>query len=39
MVYPEYKRGQPKIAAFRDWLRAAVEAEKAREPAAIFVAP
>lgn len=39
LVYPEYKRNQPKIAAFRDWLRAAVEAEKAREPAEIFLVP
>jgi LysR family transcriptional regulator, glycine cleavage system transcriptional activator len=29
----------PKIAAFRDWLLAEVEAEKAREPAALFVEP
>jgi LysR family glycine cleavage system transcriptional activator len=39
LVYPEYKRNQPKIAAFRDWLLGEVEAEKAREPAEIFVAP
>jgi LysR family glycine cleavage system transcriptional activator len=39
LVYPEGRRNQPKIAAFRDWLLAEVEAEKAREPAAIFEAP
>jgi LysR family glycine cleavage system transcriptional activator len=39
LVYPEGRRNQPKIAAFRDWLLAEVEAEKAREPAEIFVAP
>ncbi|HYI49114.1 MAG TPA: LysR substrate-binding domain-containing protein [Allosphingosinicella sp.] len=39
LVYPEYKRNQPKIAAFREWLLAQVEAEKAREPPEVFVAP
>ncbi|MEA3030476.1 MAG: LysR family transcriptional regulator, glycine cleavage system transcriptional activator [Sphingomonadales bacterium] len=39
LVYPEGRRNQPKIAAFRDWLLAEVEAEKAREPAAIFLEP
>jgi LysR family glycine cleavage system transcriptional activator len=39
LVYPEGRRNQPKIAAFRDWLLAEVEAEKAREPSDIFVAP
>src|SRR4051812_45162837 len=37
--FPPGRRNQPKIAAFRDWLLAEVEAEKAREPAAIFEAP
>lgn len=39
LVYPEGRRNQPKIAAFRDWILAEVEAEKAREPAAIFEMP
>jgi LysR family transcriptional regulator, glycine cleavage system transcriptional activator len=39
LVYPEGRRSQPKITAFRDWLlkEAAVIAET--EPAAIFEAP
>ena len=36
LVYPEGRRNQPKIAAFRDWILAEAEAEKAREPAEIF---
>jgi LysR family glycine cleavage system transcriptional activator len=39
LVYPEGRRNQPKIAAFRDWILAEVEAEKAKEPAAIFAMP
>ena len=39
LVYPEGRRNQPKIAAFRDWILGEVEAEKAREPAEIFAAP
>lgn len=39
LVYPEGRRNQPKIAAFRDWILAEVEAEKARESAALFEAP
>ena len=39
LVYPEGRRNQPKIAAFRDWMLAEVEAEKARESPAIFMAP
>jgi LysR family glycine cleavage system transcriptional activator len=39
LVYPEGRRNQPKIAAFRDWILAEVEAEKAREPAGLFEAP
>lgn len=39
LVYPEGRRNQPKIAAFRDWLLAEAAAEKAREPAAIFAMP
>jgi len=39
LVYPEGRRNQPKIAAFRDWILGEVEAEKAREPAEIFKLP
>jgi len=39
LVYPEGRRNQPKIAAFRDWILAEAEAEKAREPAEIFQQP
>ncbi len=39
LVYPEGRRNQPKIAAFRDWILAEAEAEKGREPAEIFVEP
>jgi len=39
LVYPEGRRNQPKIAAFRDWLLAEVEGEKANGPAEIFEAP
>jgi len=36
LVYPEYRRQQAKIVAFRDWLLGEVERMKEREPAAIF---
>jgi LysR family transcriptional regulator, glycine cleavage system transcriptional activator len=39
LAYPEGRRNQPKIAAFRDWILAEAEAEKAREPAEIFEQP
>ncbi len=39
LVYPESRRNQPKIAAFRDWLLAEAVAEKAHGPAEVFVAP
>lgn len=39
LVYPETKRNQPKIAAFREWLLAEVGKEKERAPAEIFVDP
>jgi LysR family transcriptional regulator, glycine cleavage system transcriptional activator len=39
LIYPEGRRNQPKIAAFRDWILAEAEAEKAREPAEIFDVP
>ena len=38
LVYPEGRRNQPKIAAFRDWLLGEVAMEKGREPAAVFEA-
>ncbi|MBV9884217.1 MAG: LysR family transcriptional regulator [Sphingomonadaceae bacterium] len=39
LVYPEGRRNQPKIAAFRDWLLAEVEMEKGREPDEVFQLP
>ena len=36
LVYPEYKRRQPKIMAFRDWMLGEVERMKEHEPAEIF---
>lgn len=36
LVYPEYKRQQAKVIAFRDWLLDEVERMRATEPAAIF---
>jgi LysR family glycine cleavage system transcriptional activator len=36
LVYPEYKRQQPKIMAFRDWLMGEIERLKEREDPAIF---
>src|SRR3954467_13059444 len=39
LVYPEGRRNQPKIAAFRDWILAEVETEKPKELPAIFEAP
>jgi LysR family glycine cleavage system transcriptional activator len=39
LVYPEGRRNQPKIAAFREWLLAEVDAVKAREPAELFTPP
>lgn len=36
LVYPEYKRHQPKILAFRDWLLAEVETLRAGVPDAVF---
>lgn len=38
LVYPEHRRNQAKIRAFRDWILAEVEAMKAIEPAEIFAA-
>ncbi|HEX8653916.1 MAG TPA: LysR substrate-binding domain-containing protein [Allosphingosinicella sp.] len=37
LVYPEHRRNQAKIRAFRDWILAEVEAMSASEPAEIFV--
>lgn len=39
LVYPEGRRGQPKIAAFRDWILAEARAERAYEAAEIFAEP
>jgi LysR family glycine cleavage system transcriptional activator len=39
LVYPEYKRQQPKIVAMRDWMLAEVDRMKAVEPAEIFIPP
>ena len=36
LVYPEHKRNQPKIRAFRDWLLAEVAASAADGPAEVF---
>ncbi len=36
LVYPEYKRQQPKIVAFRDWLLEEIAQMRDTEPAAIF---
>ena len=37
LVYPEHRRNQAKIRAFRDWILAEVDAMKAIEPEEIFV--
>jgi LysR family transcriptional regulator, glycine cleavage system transcriptional activator len=39
LIYPEGRRSQPKIAAFRDWLLAEVARQAETEPAALFEAP
>ena len=39
LVYPEGRRNQPKIAAFRDWLLAEVRETARSEPAEVFVEP
>ena len=39
LVYPENRRTQPKIAAFRDWLLAEVRAAAGGEPAELFTPP
>ena len=39
LVYPENRRGQPKIAAFRDWLLAETRETAKSEPAELFVEP
>jgi LysR family glycine cleavage system transcriptional activator len=39
LVYPEGRRNQPKIAAFRDWLLAEVAGEKGRAPDEVFKLP
>jgi LysR family glycine cleavage system transcriptional activator len=39
LVYPEQRRNQPKIAAFREWLLAAVAEEAKTAPAKVFEPP
>ena len=39
LVYPEGRRNQPKIAAFREWLLGQVRIQAETEPAAIFEPP
>lgn len=39
LVYPEGRRNQPKIAAFRDWILAEARAMAKAEPAELFVEP
>ncbi len=39
LVYPESRRNQPKIAAFRDWMLAEVAKQAETEPAEIFRQP
>jgi LysR family transcriptional regulator, glycine cleavage system transcriptional activator len=39
LVYPEVKRSQPKVVAFRRWLEAEIAAAAPAEAAAVFVAP
>lgn len=36
LVYPEHKRNQPKVKAFREWLLAEVAAEATRGPAEVY---
>jgi LysR family glycine cleavage system transcriptional activator len=39
LVYPEHKRAQAKIRAFRDWILAQVAAQAASGPAEVFTPP
>ncbi len=39
LVYPEYKRSQPKIAAFRDWLLEGIQRSARDEMAIAFIEP
>jgi LysR family glycine cleavage system transcriptional activator len=39
LVYPESRRNQPKIAAFRDWILGEVAKQARSEPAEIFQLP
>jgi len=39
LVYPEGRRNQPKIAAFREWLLGQVRVQAATEPAGMFEPP
>jgi LysR family glycine cleavage system transcriptional activator len=39
LVYPEHKRGQPKIRAFRDWMLRQFAELKAHGPSEAFAPP
>jgi LysR family glycine cleavage system transcriptional activator len=39
LVYPEHKRNQRKVSAFREWLRAEIAVTAAQEPAEVFAEP
>ncbi|HEX7852728.1 MAG TPA: LysR substrate-binding domain-containing protein [Sphingobium sp.] len=39
LVYPEHKRNQPKIRAFRDWLMAAIKDAVGDDPYGVLVPP
>jgi len=39
LVYPEHKRGAPKVKAFRDWMAEQVAVEAADDPDGVFVPP
>jgi LysR family glycine cleavage system transcriptional activator len=39
LVYPEHKRGRPKIRAFRDWLLREIAEEAPAGPAEVFTPP
>ena len=39
LVYPEHKRNQRKVRAFRDWLLAEIEASRMEAPEPVFAEP
>jgi LysR family glycine cleavage system transcriptional activator len=39
LVYPEHKRNQPKIRAFRDWILGQVAIEAEQGPVEVYAAP